>query len=623
MNLLKQNYWLIAIIILSLFIRFWWINIFPVGITHDEMDYIINAKAIYLTGKDTTGIWSPLSLTAKSSGTPTAELPSLIMAPFIGLLNLSFGTTKIPYIIFNVLLIVFTALITKVLINRQVAIATGLIFAINPWSIHFSRTAFESPLALCFFFIALYVMLKTRSWKILWAFPFLFLGFFSYHGTKLIFLPFVLVISTFHYFKISDSKSKKPYLVLFLFSLLLFIYFIFSLKYQSAGRRTNELLFIPTEQTSKIVDFERRTSIPTFAGQVFSNKATYIVKTFISKYFASFSSIFLFISGEQRGAYSTWVHGLFYYIDFPLLLLGIFAMANKKRSSFYLLCSLTLIAPLPAALSNVGESYVLRAGFMFPLMLIFIAFGIMTLIKISGNYFKTAIAVLAITYSLFLVNFLYIYFLRYPVYGSEGFFFSERVLSEYAKREKDKTNQIIIVAKEPKFLFEQYLFYSKIYKSREVANKIAETMQLAKYTFENVKFIDTCEGISDEINAGATLIINKDLLCPVAEFSSTNPIKIIANTVDGGEIFRIYNDQICNKYSTRTYPQPNSISAYKLSEQSDQLFCDTWIMLSLPYSDPRTLGVQDEINVAKHKGTQDPLDLLIQKFPFEETNELK
>ncbi|MBU0618825.1 hypothetical protein KKD62_01160 [Patescibacteria group bacterium] len=580
MKTIKNKAWLIIIIAVSLFIRLWWIEIFPVGITHDEMDYIINAKAIYLTGRDTSGTWSPLSLTAKSYKTPTAELPSLIMAPFIGPIKLSFRSAKIPYVIANTFLIIITSLIVFHFIGFRAAFITGLLFAINPWSIHFSRTAFEAPLAICFFLTGLYILLKTKSWKILLTFPFFFLGFFSYHGTKLLFLPFVLVIIMFHYFTTKGSKSKKPYIVLFLLSLLIFLYFTFSLKYQAAGNRTKELIFFASNTISQVVDYERRASIPTRVTQIFSNKATHIIKAFTSQYLASVSSTLLFVNGEQRGAYSTWHHGLFYYIDFILLLIGIIVMANQNKHFFYLLLSLGLIAPLPAALSNLGESYVLRAALLFPILIIFVSRGISFLICASGRLSKLSAITFVIVYFIFLTNFLYLYFYRYPVYGSEGFFFSERILSHYIHRVKNKTKQLVVVSKEPWFLFEQYLFYSKIYETREIAKEVAQTIQTEEYSYENIKFIfaQTCEEVSTQLDKNMTLIINKDIPCTKFQPSTEVPIKIIANTEDGGWIFKIYNDHLCNNYSTQTYPKPTSIKEYQLSQLDDKLFCNAWIM---------------------------------------------
>ena len=80
---------LLLIIILALFLRLIWLDKVPNGITDDELIFVLNAKAVFFTGSDISGVWNPLTLAPIPGITPMAELPSLIMAPFIGILPLS------------------------------------------------------------------------------------------------------------------------------------------------------------------------------------------------------------------------------------------------------------------------------------------------------------------------------------------------------------------------------------------------------------------------------------------------------------------------------------------------------------------------------------------------------
>jgi hypothetical protein len=69
---------LVVIMILSLFLRLLWLDRIPTGISDDELGFIINAKAVFLTGKDISGVWSPFSLTPITGGFPQAEIPYVI-----------------------------------------------------------------------------------------------------------------------------------------------------------------------------------------------------------------------------------------------------------------------------------------------------------------------------------------------------------------------------------------------------------------------------------------------------------------------------------------------------------------------------------------------------------------
>lgn len=559
------------IFLLALLLRIWWLGIFPVGITNDEADYVLNAKAIFMTGKDVSGSWSPLSLTAKSIGTKTAELPSLLFSPFIGPFNLSLFTARLPYALISSLTVLLLYLIVKNLINNQVALIAGLLLAINPWSIHFGRTAFESPVALFFYLMAFYLILKNINWKVLYALPFLFLGFFSYHGTKIIFLPLVIILLTFNYLKNLKKIKITPYLILLISCLAIFGYFIFSLKSQSIGGRTTEFIFILDGDSLRMINEERRLSIQNSLNNIFSNKFIYVFKTFFSKYLQVFSPNLLFLTGESRGAYSLWFHGLFYYLDFIFLLLGFGVLFCYKRNVWYLLISLCLIAPLPSALSRMEDSYVLRSALLFPIFVIFIAQGIVFFIRIFSKKELLVGSLLAGFYCLSLIFFLHLYFFRYPVYGSEGFFLSERLLSEYAKRTQIKDREIIVVNADPLSTFQQYLFYSGIYNQKNTALAIAEKIKNNDYSYGKVKFIDSCPDEDYFKDSAKTIIVNSVFECN----PGVNSINI-ANLGDSGTIFRIYNDQLCQNLELKKYLADFSINNFLVDKNTDAVFCQNW-----------------------------------------------
>ncbi|NMB56779.1 hypothetical protein GYA19_02470, partial [Candidatus Beckwithbacteria bacterium] len=153
MKINKEIIILIAIFIIAFFIRIWKLNMFPIGITHDELDYVINAKAIFLNGNSIRGNWSVFPPSSIKTNTALAELTPLLLAPIIGFLNLSLFNAKLPYTLFSSFLILIIYLITKELINKKVALIAALIMVVNPWSFHFGRTSFEAPFALFFIFL--------------------------------------------------------------------------------------------------------------------------------------------------------------------------------------------------------------------------------------------------------------------------------------------------------------------------------------------------------------------------------------------------------------------------------------------------------------------------------------
>src|SRR3989344_949311 len=49
----------IILFFLSLFIRTVLLDKIPIGITNDNMIFVLNAKAVFYTGRDVTGTWHP------------------------------------------------------------------------------------------------------------------------------------------------------------------------------------------------------------------------------------------------------------------------------------------------------------------------------------------------------------------------------------------------------------------------------------------------------------------------------------------------------------------------------------------------------------------------------------
>ena len=598
---LNKYKYLILVFCLAFALRMLNLSSIPNGITHDELDYVLNAKSIWLTGKDLSGSWSPLTLAPLKSRMFLAELTSLIVSPFIGPFNLSLINARIPYIFFSSLSVVILYLIVKKTINEKVALIAGLLLAINPWSFYFGRTAFESPVSLFFFLSGFYLLLITKAWNILFAFPFFFLAFFTYHGSKFLFLPFVLVSLLINYFLINKKKGKSrfwPYLIFFFFSLLLIFYFALSFNFQPADSRSGEILFMNNlDKVESLVNSERAQAIPNKFINIFSNKPLYVFKEIVKKYFGAFSTNYLFLTGDTLGveAFSFWFHGLFYYIDFFFILIGFCSLLRKNKKAWLIFTSLVVISPITSSLSVSGNSYVLRASLLFPSLIVFAAYGIYYSIIILKSKFKIdktiSSAVIAFIYFIFLTNFLYLYFYRFPVYKAEAFFFSERILSEYIRRVKIENPEVNVYAntREPIATFEQYIFYSNLY-NKENIKEITKIFKEENYSnFQNVNFVSKC--LDKNILSDKNIVVIQETLinCKDDEntsyISNDNALKVnkstisahnISNLKDAGQIFKIYNDILCNKFQLASYPRATDLKDFKLNQDNEN-FCRKWI----------------------------------------------
>lgn len=561
--------------ILALFLRLIWLDRVPTAITNDELDYVFDAKAIFLQGRDVSGQWSPFSLTTPPFQVSKAELPALIISPLIGFLNFSLFSARLPYVILGIILLTILFLITRELFGDWPALIVLLVGAINPWSFYFSRAAFDTLLAVTLYLSAFYILIVLKGWKLLLAFPFFFLGFFSYLGTKVIFLPLVLLTSFYSWFFLNKKKYIRHYLVLIFLCLLTFFAFLISFKSQPVAERGREILTPFHSLVSQRVDQERRLSVVNPLVNTFSNKGVVFIKIFLEKYLGIFSPQFLFLHGEERSTYSVWYHGMFYYSDFIFLLLGFCYLFVKNRKFWLFLVFLLLVAPLPSALSVLGEEYALRGALLFPFLIFLTGLGFWFLISLKKNRFWqiTTIAFLIIIYFFQLSNFLTIYFFRNPIYNSEGFGFSRRLLVSYLNYLKPENKRILVIGKEELALLKHFLFYSNLY-SRENATLLSDKILKEDFSWDNIRFTNDCpEDI--ELDPNEVVILAADINCPSLE---DNYLWLtIPQLGDGGTIFKIFNDPLCNQFVLNRYPSNISFEDLEVEKIGPQRFCQKFI----------------------------------------------
>ncbi len=566
---------LFAIISLSLVLRLSLLDRIPIGISDDELDYILNAKSIFLTGKDISQTWSPFSLTIPPYENPKAELPYILIAPFIGALNFSLLAARFPYALSSVLLIIVLYLVGKRLFGEKQAFIIGLVAAINPWSIYFGRTSFDAPLAVFFFLLSFYILLIKKGWKIIFSFPFLFLGFYTYIGTKIIFIPFVIIAILFVWKYIYKKKYTFQYVIVLLLSLATIFYFFVSMR-TATSARLSEISILNLGKTAQAVNEARKNTIENPLSNLFSNKLTLISQDSINKFLGFYSSQFLFSYGDSRSTFSIWNHGMFYYLDIIFLIIGFYGLYRKYKEVFFLFLSMLLITPLPSVLSNVGTSYPIRSSLAFPFLIIITGFGIWYFLdsQTIAKYKRTITLLLIIFYSLSVANFMYIYLFRNPVYNSEGFGFSNRVVSKYIKSAENNGQKVFVLTnKNSKIipsLFRQYLFYTNNYNSKS-ANLIAQNINNYQFRYDNVVF-GSCP---KKLEKNTVLIAERDFNCKTVDKTAKN--LTIARLSDGGEIYKIFNDKICSKYNFRRYPENLSLSDFNVEDLPEKKFCVTFI----------------------------------------------
>lgn len=565
---------LLLIIVLAAILRFVFLGSVPAGITYDELDYVINAKALYLNQTDISGTWNPLSLKTPPFEYPKGETGYHIFAPVVGPLEFSLLTARLTNAIGGVILVVLIYLITKKLIGAKEAVVAGIFMAINPWGIFFSRTAYDTPLSVVFYFAALCVILYAKNWKILLTIPLLFFAFFGYVGTKIILIPFTVVATFYANFWMTQKKYQRFYLAVIFSALVFFSFFIANAFTTTDKTRTTDLLTPFSSVVEEEVLLRRQASLLSPFTPLINNKLTVFTGILLTKYLSAFSPDLLFLNGEQTAFYFFRQHGFFYALDALFLLLGLFILWQKKRSVGVFLCLLALVAAMPAALSSVGTSYAIRAAMLFPLLVIFISVGASSLVY-HKKYGRILTILFIFVYTFFTLIFFHNYLYEQPLYGSEKVNLSSRILAKYIALSKAETDTIYFVKTTPQdtlissYFFKPYLFYNNLLTD-ENSQKLAETISSNKNSYAGLTLIDC----SKLVNTTNSTVVFPEGAC---EDMPKGEKITLARLTDGGTIYEIYGDKLCRDYSLKRYPENIKLEDLRIESLSKQEFCETFL----------------------------------------------
>ena len=564
----EKVFLLIIFLILGLF-HLVYLDRFPAGINHDEIEYILSAKTYFLTGADLSGSYFPNSIFQTKTEGVISFLPSLILAPYFGVVPINQVTARLPYVLINLITAgVLYLLIKKIFGNERFGRLTAVIFLINPWSFYLSRTATDTAFSLLFYLVGILLMVDNSKKKIWLSFLFLVLGFFSYHGAKVIFIPLIAVVMGY---KLAESRSKiKNYWwVLGAGIGIMILYFgTGSIFFNQSVRetRSGDIWLLNQDKLANTVDTYRKMSIENGLGRLFMNKMTVATEIFFQKYLTAFSPEVLFVSGDTRGTYRFGYHGLFYIVDFVLILVGLVNLYKKYPKGASFLISLGLISPLATAVSGVETSVINRSFLLLPVLVILASFGIIKIYNlVSGKLGKMfTLIVFSGSGLIFFLNFLHFYFFRLPITGQENYFFSQKIVANYIDRLGDQ--KLVVVDKEPREVFLETILYSK--NDKDLALK--EFVREQSLKFKNVLFVSECP---EKIDSETVYIINRSF----DKCLSKDNRKSMNEEQFGGPLYYVINDSLCSDFELQSWTRFHLRDNYVIEKLSDKDFCQNWI----------------------------------------------
>jgi 4-amino-4-deoxy-L-arabinose transferase-like glycosyltransferase len=563
---------LFLIIVLASILRLLWLDKVPSAIGGDELTYIINAKAMFLTGSDISGTWNPLSafiFNYPAYTTPQAELPYFLFAPLVGFFNFSLFNARITEALFSIGSVIIIYFLGKELFGKRVGILAGLVAAINPWLIYAGRTSYEMTFAMFFYCLGLYLLLKLKGWQILWSIPVFYLAFYSYIATKLIFIPFVLIAILYCYIVVNKRKFLKQYVMVASLSILLVFVYAFVLMHSSTSR-LGEIFTPNAPSLINQVDDVRKITMQSPLKNIFENKLTEYLMALITKTFNITSFNYLFMAGDNF--FSLYRNGLFYIVDAIFLLFGLAAAYKRKAAVFFFLIGLSLLALVPHIFhSSTLDNFTPHITLLFPFLIILIAVGIDEILSLCKNkrLFYGVLSIIIGLYAVSILYFLNIYFFQNTLQGNFGF--QVRLFAKYASLAKQTDKQVFVYSPMSSDIFKKYIFYTDSYNKNTI-EKIKFMYKVDKFNFDNIQFL----GCNNTIDPTATkALIIYDFNCGALKKDYRRIV--IPRLSDGGQSYDIFNDKICQNFNLKRYPADLKISDFSIENQTTQQFCETFI----------------------------------------------
>lgn len=341
--------------ILALVLRFYKLESIPLGLDVDEAAIGYNAYSILLTGKDEYGQDYPLLF--RSFGDYKMPVYIYFSSPFVAFFGLNiFSVRFLSAFAGTAMFIPFVLFLRELFKERKwLPIIGAFLYAISPWSVFFSRGAFESSLAIFLLMLGMYFFLlglgKNTSALILSSSA-LAISSYTYHPQRII-APMLFTMMILVYRDQLKSKWRDSQkLVIFSF-LLFFILWVPQLffSFSDAGSTRFQQLNI----------FSRIGS----PGKIFYE--------FLAQLSAYLSPRNLFFEGDPEPQNSVPELSVFFSWMVVPYFLGLWVLLkNLKNKGIKVIAFSILIFSFPASLTSDPFSSLRAQSLSIPLLIIIV-----------------------------------------------------------------------------------------------------------------------------------------------------------------------------------------------------------------------------------------------------------
>lgn len=426
---MKAHITIIAILILSAMVRLWHLSLLPLYWEEAALGY--DAYSILKTGKDYHNNNLPI-VAFPSFGDYKPSLYFYATVPFIWLLGPTDIAVRLPSAVSGIVAVYLVYTLANLLgFSRRIAYLSGILLAISPWHIQFSRGAFEVNFGTTLFLLGLCLWLKSvKKEKIIYFAMICFAAsMYAYHGFRLLTPLSILTLIIWTQKKIAPRSQM---IGLFLFGILI-LPILIAIRDPQVSKRFAETSFLSQSTAVVITNQLRANHQNSLLSRVVYHRYWYWAGEMIGRYLSHFDINFLFLFGDVNPRHSTGEFAHLYHWEALALAIAIYRAVKKKDRRFLFLGIVLILIPIPAALT-LATPHALRTLPMAPIFAIISAYGL-------ADFFskKSTVIAAGIVIAVESLIFFHFYFTHYPInsapywqYGyKEVVQFTESVKSNY------------------------------------------------------------------------------------------------------------------------------------------------------------------------------------------------
>ncbi|MGH7202989.1 MAG: glycosyltransferase family 39 protein [Candidatus Levyibacteriota bacterium] len=490
----------IIILFFGTFLRFYQLGAIPASLDWDEVSWGYNAYSILQTGKDEYGAAYPLSFRAFGDyKQPVYVYIATIPVAFFGLTPFA---TRFPSAFLGSLSIIFVFLLTYEIFQKQryartIALLTMLFYAISPWSIQFSRVAYEANVGLFFLLLGSWLFIRgfrqKRHWYLFAGVVAMSVSAYTYHSDKL-FAPLLFVALLLYGWKYFMGKKVLIVGLIILFGFCN-IFWVADSRTTARGRSVlftaDQAALLSTPLQEMQYDHMHGDKL----GELLHNRRLVYANQYIKNYLQHFNPEWLFLDGNSDSPrHHTPGMGVLYLIDLPFILIVIFYLLRYQFSTASILFFWLLFAPAASALA-VDAPNASRSLIFLPTWQIFVAFG--WWFAFSAIDKKKLKLLFALPILLLLFSFIYFvhqYFVNTNQEVQKDWQYGYKEAVDYAVQYQN-TNKNVFFSKDFEQPYIFYLFYTKYDPAKYIATGGSSRLSQKCFRIDKAYFGDCTDKI--------------------------------------------------------------------------------------------------------------------------------